>query len=288
MRNFDDLIRVRHPLIRNVIAEFFGTLVLVYVAHSTGVSYSAMSRSNPVGKLMGVTFGVGLAAFIALSAVLPVSGGHINPAVTVGVASMGLFPWAHVVPYIVAQHIGGFCAAGLIYGTHFNLINKIHLEYNDTDEGYRETMHMFAGDVVQHASAGGAFICSVCATAVFLIGAIAILDHRNMQAPKWYYSLSIGFVLMVSLAAFSSNGSPSVNPAADLPCRIFAHLAGWGNVIWDPLYGHYWYLCGILAPHLGAILGLYLYRIFVGAHFAKENEREKHVADEQEMSKLKP
>ena len=70
-----------------------------------------------VAKTLAATFGVGCAALIALTAAMPVSGGHINPAITVAVATMGHFPWSRVIPYLVAQHLGGFCAGLMIYVT---------------------------------------------------------------------------------------------------------------------------------------------------------------------------
>ncbi|RWS26378.1 aquaporin-9-like protein [Leptotrombidium deliense] len=284
---FDDLIRVKNQLVRSCMSEFFGTLVLIFVAHSLGGSYSTVSMglpSDPSAKLMGITFGVGLAAFVALSATMQVSGGHINPAITVAAALMGHFPWAHVVPYLVAQHLAGFIAGALLYLTHYDAIDMVLERYNGTEMGYKETAGFFGGGPAKHGSNMGCFVNSFFATAVFLIAAAACIDMKNMRAPKWYWSLGVALGLTVSLAAFAGSGGPSVNPAADLPCRLFAHIAGWGDVIWKPGNGHYWYLSGIIAPHLGAAFGFYFYRVLIGAHVPSENQED--AVDLTELKKL--
>ena len=326
-----------------MLSEFFGTFLLVWIAHSTGAAYSFASDGSGVDKvprIFAVTFGVGCAALIALTASMPVSGGHINPAITVAVASMGHFPWVRVLPYLIAQHLGGFTAGLVIYITFFDSImkelskdhtgsslstssaavteNPVTLATNSSSLpdlvssstvaaaaatsssssglliGLKHTSHLFCSSPAPHASVIGAFTGSFLATAVFLIGVAAILDQNsNMKPPKWYWPLAVSFVLMISLAAFGSNGGPSVNPAADLATRIFASLAGWKPVLWSPLHGHYWWIAGLAGPHLGAIFGLWFYRFCISAHYPDNptpvNRRESSDEKAQvEMRRLKP
>ena len=95
MARIDQLIRIKSELIRCMLSEFFGTFLLVFIAHSTGAAYGFASNGNDkVARIFSATFGIGCAALIALTATIPVSGGHINPAITVAVASMGHFPWS--------------------------------------------------------------------------------------------------------------------------------------------------------------------------------------------------
>lgn len=300
MAFIDRLIRIKSDLGRCMLSEFFGTFLLVWIAHSTGAAYSFASEGSGVDrvpKIFAVTFGVGCAALIALTASMPVSGGHINPAITVAVATMGHFPWARVLPYLIAQHLGGFTAGLVIYITFFDSITKeLSKDHPDSSSssstfiansslpdlfsstaasvspgilnGLKHTSHLFCSSPAPHASLIGAFTGSFLATAVFLIGVAAILDQNsNMKPPKWYWPFGVALVLMISLAAFGSNGGPSVNPAADLATRIFASLAGWKPVLWSPLHGHYWWIAGLAGPHLGAIFGLWFYRFCISAHY---------------------
>lgn len=337
MAYIDRLIRIKSELGRCMLSEFFGTFLLVWIAHSTGGAYSFASEGSgidKVPKIFAVTFGIGCAALIALTASMPVSGGHINPAITVAVASMGHFPWVRVIPYLIAQHLGGFTAGLVIYITFFDSITKelskdhstslipprttsVLVSVNSSNallpdlasstastsaastsagllNGLKHTSHLFCSSPAPHASMVGAFTGSFLATAVFLIGVAAILDQNsNMKPPKWYWPLGVAFVLMISLAAFGSNGGPSVNPAADLATRIFASLAGWKPVLWSHLNGHYWWIAGLAGPHLGAIFGLWFYRFCISAHYPDSppvNRRDSEDTEKAqvEMRRLKP
>lgn len=338
MAVIDRLIRIKSELGRCMLSEFFCTFLLVWIAHSTGAAYGFASDGSgidKVPKIFAVTFGVGCAALIALTASMPISGGHINPAITVAVASMGHFPWARVIPYLVAQHLGGFTAGLVIYITFFDSITKelskghlsndvsslaapsttsvpltvaMNLSLPDLSSstaaastssgllvGLKHTSHLFCSSPAPHASVVGAFTGSFLATAVFLIGIAAILDQNsNMKPPKWYWPFAVALVLMISLAAFGSNGGPSVNPAADLATRIFASLAGWKPVLWSQLNGHYWWIAGLAGPHLGAIFGLWFYRFCISAHYPDPppvNRRDSGDGTDKaqvEMRRLKP
>lgn len=266
-------------MIRCMASEFYGTFLLVFIAHSTGSAYGfASTGTDKVGKIMGSTFGVGCAALIALTAAMPVSGGHINPAITVAVASMGHFPWSRVIPYLVAQHLGGFFAALMVYITFYDPIQGVFTaNAANTTIAAEKTAHMFCSGEAAGSSAIGSFIGSFWGTAIFLIGIAAILDQKsNMKAPKWYWPLGVSFVLMISLAAFGVSGGPSVNPAADLTPRIAASMMGWGSVLWKGHGGHYWWIAGIVGPHLGAIFGLWSYRFFISAHYPDDEEEARH------------
>jgi len=287
MPNIDRLIRVKNELLRFMLSEFYGTFLLVFIAHSTGAAYGFASHGDDkVAKIGHVTFGVGCAALIALTAAIPISGGHINPAITVAVASLGHFPWSRVIPYLVAQHLGGFAAGAAIYLTFYDPIRNTQQKYSETNstEGWIKTSHIFCSSEAPGSSAFGSFVGSFWATAIFLIGIAAILDQRsNMKPPKWYWPLGVAFVLIVSLAAFGSNGGPSVNPAADLAPRIFASLVGWKHVLWSGHGGHYWWIGGLAGPHIGAIFGVWSYRFFIGAHYPEEEEEE---VESKEMERL--
>lgn len=270
MARIDQLIRIKSEILRFMLSEFFGTFLLVFIAHSTGAAYGFASEGNDkVSRIHAVTFGVGIAALIALTAAMPVSGGHINPAITVAVATMGHFPWSRVIQYLIAQHLGGFVAGLMIFLTFNEPINvELSKHAANSTLGYQHTAHIYCSAPAAHATPLGSFVTSFWATAVFLLGIAAILDQQsNMKPPKWYWPLSVSFVLMVALAGFGHNGGPSVNPAADLAPRIFASLAGWDKVLWTAQGGNYWWIAGLVGPHAGAIFGLWFYRFCIGAHY---------------------
>ena len=182
---------------------------------------------------------------------------------------MGHFPWSRVIQYLVAQHLGGFVAGLMIFITFQDPIRDTiaHAPANSTI-GLQHTAHLFCSSPAPHATPLGAFLGSFWGTAVFLLGIAAILDQQsNMKPPKWYWPFSVSLVLMISLAAFGHNGGPSVNPAADLAPRILASLLGWKPVMWTAQGGMYWWIGGLAGPHLGAIFGLWFYRVCISAHY---------------------
>src|SRR4029453_12232329 len=98
-----------YPLTSRLVAELFGTFVLVF-----GVIGTALFASENVGFL-GVAIAVGLAVLTAAYAVGHISGGHFNPAVSLGAAAAGRMRWADVLPYVLAQILGGLVATLLIW-----------------------------------------------------------------------------------------------------------------------------------------------------------------------------
>lgn len=95
--------------------EFIGTAILILMGGGVVAnSVLKQTKSNGAGWV-NITFGWGLGVFIAVIVAGPHSGAHINPAVSVGLAVAGLFPWADVLPYMVAQIAGAFTGALLVY-----------------------------------------------------------------------------------------------------------------------------------------------------------------------------
>src|SRR5476651_686314 len=97
------------PLIPRLIAEAFGTFVLVGAVVGTAVFASANTG------YLGIALAAGLAVVVSAYAVGSISGGHFNPAVTLGVAASGRMPWRDVLPYIAAQLVGAIVASSLMF-----------------------------------------------------------------------------------------------------------------------------------------------------------------------------
>src|SRR5215204_2655547 len=100
---------------QTLLAEMIGTMLLVLLGDGV-VANVVLSRTK--GQNSGwlvITVGCGVAVAMAVYAVGRISGAHLNPAVTIGLAAIGSFPWADVPGYIVAQMIGGFIGAALVW-----------------------------------------------------------------------------------------------------------------------------------------------------------------------------
>jgi len=238
-------------------AEFFGTLFIVLFG--VGSVCSAVSS----GMLMGlwqvaVVWGFGVA--LAIYATAAVSSAHLNPAVTLACAVTGRFPFRLVVPYWVAQMLGGF-VGGLINLSVFGpLINAM-----EDDHGV--TTAMMFGEYFPHpgldgnvpdVSVGHALGVEAWGTGILMFIILVLTDPSNCcLRNKDAAPLLIGFTVAVLISCYAPLTQAGFNPARDFGPRLAAALAGWGETaIPGPRSGFWVYVVG---PLLGAPLGAVLY-----------------------------
>jgi glycerol uptake facilitator protein len=108
------------------LAEFIGTALLVLLGNGVVANVVLDKTKGHASGWIVIAFGWGMAVFVAVWCVAPISGAHINPAVTLGLAAAGDFPWSKVAPYIAAQLLGGILGATLVflfYRPHYGVTN---------------------------------------------------------------------------------------------------------------------------------------------------------------------
>ncbi len=108
-------------LSRAVLAEFFGTFILIVFGVAVVAQVNLGGGSN--GQYLSINIGWGLAVTMGVYVSGGVSGGHLNPAVTLAAAVWQRFPWARVLPYIAAQTAGAFVAAAVVFLTYHDALN---------------------------------------------------------------------------------------------------------------------------------------------------------------------
>ena len=239
------------------LAEFVGTLILLLLGN--GVVAGVLLRKSKAENSgwIVITFGWGMAVAIAVYAVGAVSGAHINPAVTVGLASIGAFPWTQVPGYIIAQLLGAFAGAVLCY-----LVYLQH--WKETDDPTLK-LGVFS-TIPEIRNTVSNLITEVIATAMLVFGVVAIVSNaQNFTDQNLGAIFSVGIVpLVVGFLVFSiglSLGGPTgyaINPARDLGPRI-AHavlpIPGKGGSDWS----YSW--IPVVGPLVGGVLGAVLYSI---------------------------
>jgi aquaporin Z len=192
--------------------------------------------------LLGVALAFGLTLLTMAFAIGHISGCHINPAVSIGLWAGGRFPASQLLPYIVAQVLGGICAGGVLY-----LIASGKAGF--------EVSAGFASNGYGAHSPGGysllaAMICEVVMTMMFLF---VILGATDEQAPQGFAPLPIGLCLTLIHLISIPVTNTSVNPARSTGVAIF--VGDWAVAqLWL-----FW-----LAPIVGAIIGALIYR-YVGS-----------------------
>jgi aquaporin Z len=230
------------PDIRKLLAEFVGTAVLVVIAvgvatESFGFHLRGLSTSAGV---VATAFAFGLVLVALVYAIGPISGCHINPAVTMGFISSGRMKIQEGIAYMVAQVVGGIAGAYLLYWM-FTTVPTYHkgIQGLGTD-GY-------GAQSILHISQGGAFLVEVVLTAVFVL---VVLFATHKAAIQGAAGVAIGFALViVHLIGIPLTGT-SVNPARSLGPAI---------VVGGTALSQVWVF--IVAPLVGGLIAALIHMV---------------------------
>jgi aquaporin Z len=227
---------MRHSLTRKLLAEFLGTFWLVF----GGCGSAVISASFPqlgIGFL-GVALAFGLTVLTGAYAFGPISGGHFNPAVTLGVATAGRFSWKEVGPFWVAQLLGAtFAAFVLLKIAQGNIDFSVASGF--AANGYDE--HSPNGYTWQSG-----LLAEIVLTAFFLL---VILGTTEGRAPVGFAPLAIGLALTLIHLVDIPVTNASVNPARSTSQALF--VGGWAlEQLWL-----FW-----VAPLAGAVIGGLIHR----------------------------
>jgi aquaporin Z len=228
------------PIGKRAAAEFLGTFWLVLGGCGSAVLAAAFPKVG-IG-LVGVSFAFGLTVLTMAFAIGHISGCHLNPAVTVGLATAGRFPKSEIVQYVVAQCLGAMAAAGVLYVIASGQ-QGFSLAGGFASNGYGE--HSPGG-----YSLTAALVCEVVMTAFFLF---VILGATDKRAPKGFAPIAIGLCLTLIHLISIPVTNTSVNPARSLGPAVL--VGGWA-------LGQLWLFC--VAPLLGAVIAGILYPAIAG------------------------
>ncbi|KAI0234679.1 Aquaporin-2 [Lamellibrachia satsuma] len=254
---------IRSEAARECLAECLGTFLLL--AFGFGSCAQWILGGKGFTPLTSVNFGWGFGVAFAVWVAGPVSGAHINPAVTVALAVIGKFPWRKLPHYLLGQYLGGFWASMVVFGVYYDALQHFDGGVRVT-VGPNATAGIFTTLPNVYLSTQSAMFDQLVGTGLLLIGILAMTDPRNTMRPSpGMLPLCIGLFIAGLTMAFSLNMGAPINPARDLPSRIFLALAGWGK---EPLslnnYNYFW--IPVVGPHIGGILGAVVYELFIGIH----------------------
>lgn len=248
-----------------MIGEFFGTMVLILFGDGCVATFGLFGSVVPAATEWAVIIlGWGLAVMLGIYVAGAISGAHINPAVTLAFAVRGKFPWNKVVPYWIAQILGAFVAALLLYfvyqGALVNALAANHLTLGDIAAGPTYGGHGFGWIFYTgHRSfvgTFGAFGDEFIGTALLVGMIFAIVDVRNQPVQANLNPLIIGFLIVAIGASFGLNTGYAINPARDFGPRLWiAIVSGGASLSVDNFY--FW--IPIVAPLVGGAVGAIIY-----------------------------
>lgn len=242
-------IRHRH---RKAFAEFLGTAILV----TFGSGAIAQTVLSPNGSWLGLTLGWGLGLTIGIYVSGGISGGHLNPAVTLALAIFRKFSWAELPSYWLSQFTGAFVGAAAVYSFNHAAIKEVG--YNASTAGIFVTGLQNEDIVAIH----NAFFAELLGTALLLIIILATSDKGNQPAHN-LQPLIIGLGLTLIGTSFGWETGFALNPARDLAPRLFTAISGWGFGVFTQQSWYFW--VPIVAPLAGGIVGTFLYDSLVYA-----------------------
>jgi glycerol uptake facilitator protein len=252
------------------LGEFLGTMVLILFGDgcvagvllfgagnvNAGTSTLAAAPSILWTNWMVIALGWGLAVTLGVYTAGTLSGAHINPAVTLAFAARGKFPWAKVAPYIVAQVLGAFVAAAILWAVYHGAFMQYEHLHGVTKDGTE--FSVFATSAKSFVGNFGAFMDEVLGTAL-LVGLIfAIVDVRNSPPQANLAPLIIGFLVVAIGLSFGYNTGYAINPARDFGPRLWAALVGFPSGLAIPGHDNY-FLIPIIGPIVGGIIGAFVY-----------------------------
>jgi len=228
-------------------AELLGTFLLVFFG--CGAVHVAVLADELKG-LWQIAIVWGIAVMLAIYVVGGISAAHINPAITVALALWGRFSWRDVVPYILAQVLGAFAAAALLFLFFYDRIEK----KEPADKGPRTEATAKCYGEFYSVSEPIACVAEVVGTAILALVVFAVTDPRNAGSPADKFApVFIGLTVSVLIVVIAPLTQACFNPARDVGPRLFTAIAGWGLNAFPPNAGAF--TVYVLSPILGACAG---------------------------------
>ena len=256
-----------------LIAEFLGTMILIILGDGVVGSAVLMEKA---GSWVVITTGWALAVTMGVYVSGKVSGGHLNPAVTVAMALRRGFPWNRVGPYVIAQLAGAFVGAAIVYLDYFEAFGAF-----EKAQGITRGV-MLEGKLAGPAAGGAGvfatypafdslplnFFSEFLGTMMLLLAVFALTDSRNQSPGSNLTPLLIGFVVWSIGLSLGGLTGYAINPARDLGPRLLSAVCGWGVAVFQSHGAYFW--VPIVAPILGGAAGGAIYDLGIRGSLPEE------------------
>ena len=282
----------KEPSLRSCgLAECLGTFLMVFFGCGSvhvAVTLDALQGGWQVASVWG------FAVTLAIYAVGNISGAHINPAITLALTCWRGFPRSRVPVYIFSQLVGAFLAACCLFAIFSGSIAEYERQagiergqpgsivtaamYGEYHPNPTVRLHGIAQEGGRDTvGLGAAVFAEVLATAFLVFCVFALTDGRNRQRPGAQLApFFIGATVAVLVAVVGPVTQACLNPARDFGPRIFAAIAGWGEVAFPGPRGAFDTLAVYLAaPIVGAILGGFVYQRLLGSSQSTVADKER-------------
>ncbi|CAF0755946.1 unnamed protein product [Adineta steineri] len=236
------------------LAECFATFMLILIGEGAIAQYKLSHQGNHSTITINLSFGIGV--YTALMIAGPISGAHLNPAVSISLLTVRKLKPVQCIIYIISQLIGAFFGALVVYYLYFGLFNK----FDDGERamlgetGTADIFFTMPADGVAHWNS---FFDQVVGTAVLMIFIMALISNSNFMISEVAKPFAFVLIIVGITSAFAGNAGAAINPARDFGPRLFAaFIYGWENVF---AVNRCFFWIPIIGPIVGAIIGVWLY-----------------------------
>jgi glycerol uptake facilitator-like aquaporin len=278
------------------IAEFLGTMLLLWIGGCSNASSLLSNGTWSQGVQGPLTWGLALYFGVLISSNL--SGGHLNPAVTITMAVHGKVAWERVPWYIFAQCLGAFTGSVLCYLQYFSAIST----YGGGQLLIPPTLGATAGifttfpnqmgsvlyDVIPDQESEGisyeelmmnypskmqCFGDQIIGTFFLVFAIFALTDRKGPISDAHSVPFGIGLAITAIGSAYGLNCNYALNPARDFGPRVFCMLVGYGSDVFSKFDGYF--VVPLVGPIVGALLGGFVYQFFIAWQRPKDNVEEE-------------
>ncbi|CAD6187242.1 unnamed protein product [Caenorhabditis auriculariae] len=248
--------------LRELLAECLGTFFLLLIGNSANIQSVVATGGNSTSCHIAWGIGFMFAVYLAAS----VSGAHLNPAISVAQSILGNLPSWKIIPFAIMQVIGAFLGAALSYFGHHDDLWKLDGGLRQVS-GSQATAGLFTTFPSDHMSTWGSLLDQIIGTAM-LSGLVCLITDKRHKIPAGLVPPLAGGIMSMVAMTYGANGGFAINPARDFGPRLFCLCAGYG---WEVFrHRNYYFWIPIVGPLIGAIIGAWIYKLFIGLHGLNE------------------
>jgi glycerol uptake facilitator protein len=256
----------RRTLLGEIVAEFTGTMILILFG--VGVVAQGVTSKGAMGDHDSIAWAWGLGVTLGVYTAARISGAHLNPAVTVALATFSDFSWRKVGPFALAQTLGAFVAALVVRVVYSEAIATVDPEHTIATQGIFSTL---PGNGSMDVSTGTALLDQIIGTALLLFLVLAVTDSRNNAPVAWMAPFIVGLIVVAIGMAWGTNAGYAINPARDFGPRLASFITGYDTAFEDQRGALYFWV-PIVGPLIGGLLGAGAYKVAISRFIPDEDE----------------
>jgi glycerol uptake facilitator len=249
--------RLRLPgFIGELAAEFAGTMIIILF----GAGVVAQVAGAKIGDHDSIAWAWGLGVTLGVYVAGRASGAHLNPAVTLALATFKGFEWRKVLPYSLAQTAGAFIGALIVRWNYSEILNSVDPGHTIKTQGVFSTL---PGNGTLPVGQWGAFRDQIIGTAILLFLILAVTDIAATPPAANMGPVVVGLIVVAIGMAWGADAGYAINPARDLGPRIAEFFTGYGGAFRDQT-GSLYFWVPIIGPLIGGLVGGGLYTLLIG------------------------